>query len=250
MGRHLEVINLSKIFNMHILGGKKITGFENINFSLNRGEFLGIAGKSGYGKSSLVKCIYRNYEPTSGKILLYDELGEKINLVDLTDYEMLQIRKKRIGYVSQFFRCIPRVTTMNIIIEPLIDKGWEKDRAIDRAKELFKLFDIPANLHDAFPLTFSGGEKQRINLMRTLIDSPELLILDEPTASLDSKNRKIILNILKELKNQGISMIGIFHNMEELEELSDNIFHIERNSREEKKDDYILSKEKKFEFKI
>ena len=136
---------------------------------------------------------------------------------------------------------------MNIIIEPLIDKGWEKERAIERARELFKLFDIPQNLHDAFPLTFSGGEKQRINLMRTLIDSPELLILDEPTASLDSKNRKIILSILKELKNQGISMIGIFHNMEELEELADNIFNLEREYKEEKKDEFILANNNKFE---
>lgn len=232
MQPHLEVSNLSKVFHMHILGGKEITAFENINFSLARGRFLGISGKSGYGKSSLIKCIYRNYNATTGDIILYDAAGNGINLTEVDDIEIIDIRTKRIGYVSQFFQTIPRVTTMNVVIEPLIDRGWLYDDAVERAKELFTLFDIPSNLWDAFPSTFSGGEKQRINLMRTLIDSPELLLLDEPTASLDKKNREIILNIIKELKKQDISIIGIFHNPEELEEMSDEILFLEHDQRD------------------
>ena len=226
--KHLEVINLSKVFHMHILGGKKIVAFQNVSFVLERGKFLGISGKSGYGKSSLIKCFYRNYDVTSGDIFLYDKEGGKINLRTISDTEMLSIRKNRIGYVSQFFQTIPRVTTMNIVIEPLIDRGWEKERAILRATELFRLFDIPKNLWDAFPSTFSGGEKQRINIMRTLIDCPELLLLDEPTASLDKKNRSIIMNIVMELKKQNISMIGIFHDPQELESFSDEILPLDR----------------------
>jgi alpha-D-ribose 1-methylphosphonate 5-triphosphate synthase subunit PhnL len=117
---------------------------------------------------------------------------------------------------------------MNVVIEPLIDKGWQKERAMARARALFQLFDIPANLWDAYPSTFSGGEKQRINLMRTLIDCPEILLLDEPTASLDRNNRDIILNIIQELKRQQITMIGIFHNPDELALLSDEILPLER----------------------
>jgi alpha-D-ribose 1-methylphosphonate 5-triphosphate synthase subunit PhnL len=132
------------------------------------------------------------------------------------------------GYVSQFFQTIPRVTSMDVVIEPLIDRGWQKEKAIERAKELFKLFDIPENLWDAYPSTFSGGEKQRINLMRTLIDCPEILLLDEPTASLDKKNRSLIIDIFKELKVQNITMIGIFHDPIELEMLSDEIINLER----------------------
>lgn len=232
MQLHLEVKNLCKVFDMHILDGKKIVAFENINFSLERGKFLGISGKSGYGKSSLIRCIYRNYNSTSGDILFYDEDGGCVNLATAPDIEIINVRTHRMGYVSQFFQTIPRVTTMNVVIEPLIDKGWKKDDAIERARELFQLFDIPKNLWDAFPSTFSGGEKQRINLMRTLIDSPELLLLDEPTASLDRKNRGIILGIIKELKKQNITIIGIFHNPEELEMMSDEILALDQRGRQ------------------
>jgi alpha-D-ribose 1-methylphosphonate 5-triphosphate synthase subunit PhnL len=212
---------------MHILAGKEITAFKDISFSLIKGTFLGISGKSGYGKSSLIKCIYRNYNPTSGDVYLYNG-DEKINIIAINDHEMLKIRKEKMGYVSQFFQTIPRVSSMNIIIEPLLDKGWEKEKAIEKAKELLIHFEIPKNLWDAFPSTFSGGEKQRINLMRTFIDCPEIILLDEPTASLDQKNRDKILEVIKEMKDQGISMMGIFHDKKELEKLSDNILFMDR----------------------
>jgi len=228
VSKHLEVIGLSKTFTLHILGEKRITAFHNVSFTLERGRFLGISGKSGYGKSSLIKCIYRNYDATSGHIFLYDTEGGHIELNAISDVEMLEIRKSRLGYVSQFFQTIPRVTAMNVVIEPLMDRGWREEDAISRAAELFRLFDIPKNLWDAYPSTFSGGEKQRVNLMRTLIDCPELLFLDEPTASLDKKNRAIILDIIKELKRQNISMIGIFHDPEELHALADDVLALER----------------------
>jgi alpha-D-ribose 1-methylphosphonate 5-triphosphate synthase subunit PhnL len=211
-----------------VLGKKNIIAFEDISFKIDRGKFLGIAGKSGSGKSSLIKCVYRNYSVTSGDIFLYDEGGAKINLTQISDIEMLEVRTRRMGYVSQFFQAIPRVTTMNIVIEPLVDRGWQKEKAIERATALFRLFDIPPNLWDAYPSTFSGGEKQRVNLMRTLIDCPEILLLDEPTASLDRHNREIILNIFQELKRQYITMIGIFHDQAELEMLADEILALDR----------------------
>ncbi|MBN2547306.1 MAG: ATP-binding cassette domain-containing protein [Spirochaetes bacterium] len=253
MKLHLEVKNLTKIFKMHILNGKEITAFKNISFDLNRGKFIGISGKSGYGKSSLIKCIYRNYKPTSGTVNLYDENGIKIDLTSISDYEMLGIRNNRIGYVSQFLQILPRVTAMNIITEPLIDKGWKYDTAADRAVKLLKLFDIPKNLWDAFPSTFSGGEKQRINLLRTIIDCPEMVIFDEPTASLDGKNRKIIMEIIKEMKKQGITMIGIFHDRKELEELSDEIFQLVRSdgfSDEADVPEFARSSEEMINFKL
>jgi alpha-D-ribose 1-methylphosphonate 5-triphosphate synthase subunit PhnL len=214
---------------MHVLGKKTITAFQDISFTIDRGKFLGISGKSGSGKSSLIRCIYRNYDATSGEILLYDEAGAKINLTQISDIEMLDIRTNRMGYVSQFFQAIPRVTTMNVVIEPLVDRGWEKEKAIKRAEALFQIFDIPKNLWDAFPSTFSGGEKQRINLMRTLIDCPEILLLDEPTASLDRYNKEIILEIIQELKKQKITMVGILHHPDELKLLSDEILTLDRS---------------------
>ena len=251
MQKHLEVVNLSKTFAMHILGGKEIVAFQNISFALDRGKFLGISGKSGYGKSSLVRCIYRNYDATSGDIFFYDEKGDCLNLTTISDTEMLEIRTRRMGYVSQFFQPIPRVPTLNVVIEPLIDRGWQYEPARERAIALFQLFGIPKNLWDAFPSSFSGGEKPRINLMRTLIDCPEILLLDEPTASLDQKNREIIMNIVQELKKQDITMIGIFHNPRELETLSDDILPLDRPQSYRKDKDYEnLITNAKFAFKV
>jgi alpha-D-ribose 1-methylphosphonate 5-triphosphate synthase subunit PhnL len=228
MSKHLEVVDLGKTFTMHILGGKTITAFRHVSFTLERGRFLGISGKSGYGKSSLIKCIYRNYDATAGDVFLYDAAGNALNLTAIDDTEMLAVRRTRLGYVSQFFQTIPRITALNVVIEPLLGRGWEKAKAEARAAELFRLFDIPANLWDAYPSTFSGGEKQRLNLMRTLIDCPELLLLDEPTASLDKKNRGLIIDILRELKKQRVTMIGIFHDPEELALLADEVLSLER----------------------
>ncbi|MEJ5273847.1 MAG: ATP-binding cassette domain-containing protein, partial [Spirochaetota bacterium] len=207
MNKHLEVVNLTKIFTMHILNGKKIVAFKDVSFSLNKGEFLGISGKSGYGKSSLIKCIYRNYIPTSGDVFYYADNGEQINLATADDELILHIRKNKIGYVSQFFSAVPRIPAIDIVIEPLLDKGWDRDSAIIKAKELFKRFEIDKSLWDAFPSTFSGGEKQRINLIKAFIDKPEIILLDEPTASLDQKNRSETLEIIKEFKKEKISMI-------------------------------------------
>lgn len=227
MSKHLEVINLSKSFEMHILSGKKITAFHDISFTTERGRFLGVIGKNGSGKSSLLRCIYRNYDSTSGDIFLYDDGNRKTNLVKINDHEVPEMRRTRIGYVSQFFRPIPRTTAVNVVIEPLLDKGWGREEAQGRAKELFRLFDFPENLWDAFPSTFSGGEKQRINLIRCLINSPELVLLDEPTASLDVKSRGVILDIIKEMTLRKITILCVFHNEPELERLADDILDMD-----------------------
>jgi alpha-D-ribose 1-methylphosphonate 5-triphosphate synthase subunit PhnL len=227
MDKHIEVVDLHKTFTMHVLSGKRIVGFKDISFMLGRGRFLGVVGKNGSGKSSLIRCIYRNYDPTSGDIWLYNG-NKKLNLAKINDFEMLGIRKNIMGYVSQFFQFIPRITTMDIVIEPLMVKGWKKEDACDRAEELFRLFDISENLWDAFPSTFSGGEKQRINLMRSLIDCPEIMLLDEPTASLDAKNRDIFLDIIRQMKQQKITIIGIFHNETDLEMLADDFLYMKK----------------------
>lgn len=227
MPLHLEVKKLSKTFTMHILEGKRIEGYRNVSFDLERGAFLGISGKSGCGKSSLLRSVFRNYEPDSGSILFHDENAGTQDLCTISDAEMLAIRKTRIGYVSQFFRTIPRITTMHVVIEPLIDKGWEFEKARNEAEKLFIKFGIPKKLWDAFPSTFSGGEKQRINMLRAVIDTPELMLLDEPTASLDLKNRTIILDVLKELKKGSTTFIGVFHDMKEMELLADEIIEMQ-----------------------
>lgn len=222
----LKVQNLSKNFFLHLLDGKQITVFENISFSLKRGEFLGIAGKSGAGKSTLLKCIYRTYLSTSGNIIFYPKGENPVDLACCSDQEVIDLRHKKIGYVSQFLQVIPRVNCLEIVAQSLIQQG-SKNKAEIKAKNILSRLLIPEKLLDAFPSTFSGGEKQRVNIAHALIKQTDLLLIDEPTASLDKGCREIVLEMIEELKERGISVISIFHNEKELKRFADKILIME-----------------------
>jgi len=223
----LEVRNLSKEFNLHLLGGKVITAFQNASFVLKRGGFLGISGKSGSGKSSLIKCIYRTYLPTKGEIIYYPKNGMPTDLASCLDEEIIELRCKKIGYVSQFFYAIPRVSCLEIVTQALIQQGVDEDEAKRKAKNMLLRLLIPERLFDAYPSTFSGGEKQRVNIAQALVKEMELLLLDEPTASLDGVSRAIVLDEILKLKKRGTSVIGIFHNEKELRSFADKIVVLE-----------------------
>ena len=223
----LEVRDLSKKFNLHLLRGKDITAFQNVSFILRRGEFLGISGKSGSGKSSLIKCIYRTYLPTEGEIVYYPKNGVPIDLAKCSDEKVIELRHKSIGYVSQFFHPIPRVSCLEIVSQALIQQGVDKDEAKRRAKNMLSCLLIPEKLFDTYPSTFSGGEKQRVNIAQALVKEAELLLLDEPTASLDKTSRAIVLKEILKLKEKGVSAIGIFHDDEDLKRFADKILGLE-----------------------
>ena len=223
----LEVKDLSKKFTLHLLGEKELTAFENVSFSLRRGEFLGIAGKSGSGKSSLIKCLYRTYLSSSGKIIFYPNGRNPIDLATCPDEEVIDLRYRKIGYVSQFFYAIPRISCLDIVTQALIQQRVAKDEAEGRAKDILSRLLIPNKLFDAYPSTFSGGEKQRVNIACALIREIELLLIDEPTASLDKATRSIVLEMIAELKKRGTSVIGIFHNEKELKSFADKILIME-----------------------
>jgi len=223
----LKVRNLSKEFNLHLLGGKVITAFQNVSFVLKRGEFLGIAGKSGSGKSSLIKCIYRTYLPTKGEIIYYPKSGNPIDLATCPDEEIIDLRHRKTGYVSQFFYAIPRISCLDIVTQAIIQQGINKDEAKNSAQNILSRLLIPDKLFDAYPSTFSGGEKQRVNIARALVKEAELLLIDEPTASLDKVARGIVLEEIFKLKKRGTSVIGIFHDEKELRSFADKILVME-----------------------
>ena len=220
----LTVNGLSKNFILHMLGREVLYGCDNISFSLKGGEFMGIAGPSGAGKSTIIKCIYRTYLPSAGHIFYRTTEGEEIDLVAAGEREVLQLRHSEISYVSQFLKVIPRISAANILTEELRQRGWSIGKAKDRAYEFLEMMNIAPELWDAFPSTFSGGEQQRINLARALITEPRLLLLDEPTASLDSETKKIVVQALMALKQKGTSIIGIFHDLESMNRLVDRVF--------------------------
>ena len=226
----LEVKNLSKTFTLHILGGKVIEGFGSVSFRVAPGEFLGLAGRSGSGKSSVLKCIFGTYLPTTGEVWFASDSHGKVNLAGVPEQTVLQVRNREMGYVSQFLRVIPRVAAVDVVAEPLLRLGTDPGAARRRASALLERLAIPAKLHDAYPATFSGGEQQRINIARAVIWEPRLLLLDEPTASLERGSQEIVIGLLRELKQKGTSMIGIFHDRASMEAIANRVLNLGNGS--------------------
>ncbi len=224
----LEVKNLNKTFIVHTRGSVEVNGFENINLSVNKGEFLSLFGPSGAGKSSILKTLFRTYKTTSGNIIFHKDDGNIIDIANASESEILKLRKSDIGYVSQFLQVLPRVSAVDVVSEQLIFKGESREVARVKAKEMLDYLSIREELFDLSPLTFSGGEQQRVNIAKGIIAPKSLLLLDEPTASLDKTNTNKVVQKLKELKTQGVAMIGIFHDIDAMNSISDTIYNVER----------------------
>jgi alpha-D-ribose 1-methylphosphonate 5-triphosphate synthase subunit PhnL len=216
----LEVNNLSKDFNLHILNDKRIEALKNINFTMKEGEIIGLTGKSGSGKSSLMKCLYRTYLASSGEIIYLSKNGP-VDLVKADDHRIIDLRKSEITYCSQFLSVIPRVSAVDVVCEHLFRVEKDKDYARNQAKEMLEQLGLPYELWDAFPVTFSGGEQQRINVARSIIAKPRFLLIDEPTASLDAKTKDVVVDMILQLKANGTSVLCISHDEYTLDRLCD-----------------------------
>ena len=213
---------------MHVLGGKEIKGFEDVSFSVKRGEFLAIIGSSGSGKSSLLKCMYRTYLADSGSMLYRMDSGSAIDLTTASDHEILRLRRSEIGYVSQLLQVVPRTIAVDVIAEPLLQRGIGIDDARDAASRYLARLRIPEDLWDAYPSTFSGGERQRVNIARALIRAPRLLLLDEPTSALDPASTAVVVEMLRRV-NHRTTMIGIFHDLSVVRKLADRVIVMKAN---------------------
>jgi alpha-D-ribose 1-methylphosphonate 5-triphosphate synthase subunit PhnL len=216
----LEINDLSKVFNLHILNNKKLEALKSINFTVEEGEIIGLTGKSGSGKSSLMKCIYRTYLASGGQIN-YRSINGMVDLVKATDHEVIELRKNEITYCSQFLSVIPRVSAVDVVCENLFKVNTNKEAARYKAKGMLKQLGLPEELWDAFPVTFSGGEQQRINVARAIITSPRFLLIDEPTASLDPKTKDVVVDMLLDLKKHGTSILCISHDEYTIKKLVD-----------------------------
>ena len=222
----LRIDNLAKTFLLHNQGAKKLPVFQNISFQVKAGECLVLTGASGTGKSTLLRAIYANYLVQSGTINIRHE-NKWVDLASASPHEVLDIRKKTLGYVSQFLRVIPRISTIDLVCEPLIVQGKQIKPAKAQAKKLLNKLSIPESLWDLPPATFSGGEQQRVNIARTLIQDYPILLLDEPTASLDEKNRDAVIELINEARNQGTAVVGIFHDKYVRESVGTKMFNVE-----------------------
>ncbi len=221
----LYLSNVGKSFTMHLQGGTTIPVVANVDFSVEAGECVVLGGPSGAGKSSILKMIYGNYRCDQGQILV--TVGDEIiNVSNAEPRRVLQLRKDVIGYVSQFLRVIPRVSAAEVVAEPLITQGSDEAEALERARALLSRLNVPERLWDLPPATFSGGEQQRVNIARGFIAHYPLLLLDEPTASLDAANRAVVVELVEEKKRDGVAMVGILHDQDVRDKISDRIIDV------------------------
>ncbi|AWP27118.1 MULTISPECIES: phosphonate C-P lyase system protein PhnL [unclassified Paenibacillus] len=220
----LSIHNLSKSFMLHNLD-KHIKAIDRVDFELQEGEFVGITGKSGSGKSTILKSIYRTYVINEGSIWYISKRFGRMNLAEASEREMVYLRKHEIGYVSQFLNAMPRTTARELVEQAIVEMGNEEDFAKQEAEHMLAHFELDEYLWDSYPATFSGGEKLRLNIARAMVKHPRLLLLDEPTASLDNASKIKVRELLEQLMREGTTMLGIFHDLEFMK----NLCHREYN---------------------
>lgn len=217
----ISVENLSKSFTLHNQGGAIIPVMADANLHVGPGECVGLMGQSGAGKSTLMRMIHGNYLPGGGSI--------RIAGVDLTGAEprrIIALRRDTLGYVSQFLRVLPRVPALDVVAEPLRALGIPETEARERAECLLWRLNIPRRLWSLSPTTFSGGEQQRVNIARGFIHPFPVLLLDEPTASLDAANREVVLTLITEAKARGAAILGIFHDEDARNRVCDRLVDV------------------------
>lgn len=221
----LVVSDVAKSFTMHLRDGIRLPVVANVSFSIKAGECAVLGGPSGAGKSSILKMVYGNYAVDHGQIIV--PYGDR--LVDLASADprtVLGVRRDMIGYVSQFLRTVPRVSALDVVAEPLVARGIDRTEARDKAAALLAGLNLPERLWSLPPATFSGGEQQRVNIARGFITDHPILLLDEPTASLDAKNREVVVSMIRSKKEAGIAMLGIFHDEDVREAVADRIIDV------------------------
>lgn len=217
---------LCKTFTLHVQGGVSIPVFNDLTFEAHAGRCVALAGPSGAGKSTLLRSLYGNYLPDSGHIRIWHR-KDWIDLTQAAPRSILEIRRETLGHVSQFLRAVPRVSALDVVAEPLLALGVGEETARQRAALLLERLNLPKRLWNLAPATFSGGEQQRVNVARGFAPSYPILLLDEPTASLDAKNRQVVVNLIAEAKAKGAALVGIFHDQEVREAVADDIFEVE-----------------------
>lgn len=215
----LEVVGLSKTFTIHA-ANKVLPSVVDASFSVAAGELVALVGPSGAGKSTVLKCIHRTYLPGAGSIMMHTAAG-LIDLATADERTVLACRRSELAFVTQFLHTLPRQSALDVIAAPLRALGVARDQARRRAAALLARFHLPERLWDLPPATFSGGERQRVNLARSLITRPRLLLLDEPTASLDPRAARTVIDAIAGIRREGVAVLAVFHDPELVAELAD-----------------------------
>ena len=228
----IQVTDLNKRFTLHNQGGVSYPVLTDVSFDVNAGECVVLDGRSGSGKSTLLRSLYANYKPQSGQLHVRHQ-GELTDLVTATPRQILTIRRQTLGYVSQFLRVIPRVSTLEVVMEPLRTLGVDRDTCREKASALLRQLNIPKTLWHLAPSTFSGGEQQRVNIARGFVVDYPILLLDEPTASLDADNCAVVVSLIQQAWERGAAIVGIFHDAGLRDQLADRQIPLTSPAKEE-----------------
>jgi alpha-D-ribose 1-methylphosphonate 5-triphosphate synthase subunit PhnL len=222
----IVVEGVAKSFTLHNQGGAVIPVLEGAVLRVAPGECVALTGASGSGKSTLMRLIYGNYLTHEGSI----RVGG-VEVTSAAPRAILKLRREQLGYVSQFLRVVPRVPAIAVVAEPCLAVGMERGAAEARARALLARLRIPEALWPLSPLTFSGGERQRVNIARGFAHEYPAMLLDEPTASLDEANRETVLALIGEAKARGAAIVGIFHDRAARARVADREVDVSRFTR-------------------
>lgn len=222
----IRLEDVAKSFTMHLRGGTVLPVVRGVSFALARGECVVLGGPSGIGKSSILKIIYGNYRVDHGQVRLRDADGDWIDVGEAAPRRMLALRRTTVGYVSQFLRAIPRISALDLVAEAAREGGLDESAARKRAGDLLARLNLPARLWTLPPATFSGGEQQRVNIARGFAGHHPILLLDEPTASLDAASRARVIDLIAERRESGGALLGIFHDAQVRERLATRVIDV------------------------
>lgn len=221
----LRLRDVEKTFTLHLQDAKVLPVLGGVSFDVPQGACVVLGGESGAGKSTIMKMVYGSYAADAGSILIRHR-GGMLDLATAAPREVIAARRESLGYVSQFLRAVPRVAALDIVAEPLIERGASPEVARARAGELLARLSIPERLWNLPPATFSGGEQQRVNIARGFATERALMLLDEPTASLDARNRGVVIEMIRERLAAGTGILAIFHDHDVRDAVADSIVDV------------------------
>ncbi|TYB68781.1 ATP-binding cassette domain-containing protein [Nonomuraea sp. PA05] len=219
----LRIRGLVKSFTLHTIDGRTVGALRGVDLDVAAGEHVALAGSSGAGKSSLLRCVHRTYVPTAGRILLRTSSGEVVDLAALPDAQVADLRGRELGYVSQFLRAEPRRAVLDVVARAGAARGLDADAARDAAADALRRLGIDERLWAMHTTVLSGGQKQRVNLAAGTISPPRLLLLDEPVSALDPVNREAVLSMIAGLTGAGVAVLSVFHDLDAIERLATRV---------------------------